>query len=63
MSGAPSSVFTFAAGLWAFVGTAPAQTPGPGVVPFIVINEPVLVLRHVRVIDGTGSAARDPRRV
>jgi hypothetical protein len=28
-------------------------------VPFVAINEPVVVLRHVRVIDGTGSAARD----
>jgi amidohydrolase family protein len=38
---------------------APAQAPGPEVASFVAVNEPVVVLRHVRVVDGTGSAARD----
>jgi hypothetical protein len=49
MSIAPSSVFAVAASLWAVGETAAAQTPGTGVTPFVAINEPVVVLRHVRV--------------
>ena len=40
-----------------------AQTPGPDATPFIVVNEPALVLRHVRLIDGSGSPARDDQSV
>ncbi|HSS44758.1 MAG TPA: amidohydrolase family protein [Thermoanaerobaculia bacterium] len=40
-----------------------AQTPGPDVAPFIAINEPVLVLNHVWVIDGTGAPAREDQAV
>ena len=63
MSVAPASVFTLAASLWAFGEAASAQTPGPEVVPFVAINAPVVVLRHVRVIDGTGTAARDDQSI
>jgi imidazolonepropionase-like amidohydrolase len=63
MSIVPSLVFAVAAILWAFGGTALAQTPGPEVTPFVAINQPVVVLRHVRVIDGTGSAARDDQSI
>ena len=50
-------------GCCAIVGRAPAQTPGPEVMPFIAMNERVAVLRHVRVIDGTGAAARDDQSI
>jgi imidazolonepropionase-like amidohydrolase len=57
------SVFTLLASLWAEAGRASAQTPGPEVTPFIAINEPVVVLQHVRVIDGTGAPVRDDQSV
>jgi Amidohydrolase family len=57
------SAFTLVVGLWADAGSASAQRPGPEVAPFIVINEPVVVLQHVRVIDGTGAPARDDQSV
>jgi imidazolonepropionase-like amidohydrolase len=63
MSIASSSVFTFAASLWAFGGAALAQTPGLEVAPFVAINEPLMVLRHVRVIDGTGTPAREDQSI
>ena len=63
MSVAPATVFTLAASLWTFGRAASAQAPGPEVVPFVAINEPVVLLRHVRVIDGTGSAARDDQSI
>jgi imidazolonepropionase-like amidohydrolase len=43
-------------------GMANAQTP-VGLKPFVAEDAPVLVLRHVRVIDGTGAAAREDQRV
>jgi N-acyl-D-aspartate/D-glutamate deacylase len=33
------------------------------VAPFVAINEPLVVLRHVRVIDGTGTPARDDQSI
>jgi imidazolonepropionase-like amidohydrolase len=42
---------------------ASAQAPDSGVTPFIAVREPVVVLRHVRVVDGTGAAARDDQSV
>src|SRR6266568_2691078 len=36
-----------------------AETMSPQVKPFIKVNAPVVALTHVRVIDGTGAAARD----
>ena len=36
-----------------------AQTSSPQVKPFIKVDAPVVALTHVRVIDGTGAAARD----
>jgi imidazolonepropionase-like amidohydrolase len=47
----------------AAVGAVSAQTPGPAVAPFVALNEPAFVLRHVRVIDGSGQAARDDQSV
>ncbi len=44
---------------------AVAQTPqlGPAVRPFVSVDAPVVALEHVRVIDGTGAAARDDQTV
>ena len=41
------------------VAPAHAQTLGPDVRPFVAVDVPVFVLQHVRVIDGTGTAARE----
>ena len=40
-----------------------AATPGPEVAPFVTVDAPVFVLRHVRVIDGTGAPAREDQSV
>ena len=43
----------------AIAGLLPAQNPlAPGVQPFVVFNDAVIALEHVRVIDGTGAPAR-----
>jgi imidazolonepropionase-like amidohydrolase len=63
MSVAPATAFALAASLWTFGGAASAQAPGPEVLPFVAVNEPVVVLRHLRVIDGTGAAARDDQSI
>ena len=40
--------------------TALCQTQfPPDVAPFVSVNAPVIVLNHVRVIDGTGAAPRE----
>jgi hypothetical protein len=45
-------------------GAVSAQTQlAPDVAPFVSINAPVLVLNHVRVIDGTAGAAKDDQAV
>lgn len=61
--GAWLSAFALLTSLWAEVGRASAQTPGPEVAPFITINAPVVVLQHVRVIDGSGAPVRDDQSV
>ncbi|HEU4799983.1 MAG TPA: amidohydrolase family protein [Gemmatimonadales bacterium] len=53
------SVFALVISLSSQERQASAQTLGPEVVPFIAINEPVVVLQNVRVIDGTGAPVRD----
>jgi len=40
-----------------------AQTLGPEVRPFVALDVPAFMLRHVRVIDGTGAAAREDQSV
>jgi imidazolonepropionase-like amidohydrolase len=40
-----------------------AQAQGPAVKPFVKIDAPVVALTHVRVIDGTGAAAREDQTV
>src|SRR5271170_6529871 len=41
---------------------SPAQTPA-GLKPYIKEDSPVLVLDHVRVIDGTGAAPLEDQRI
>lgn len=40
-----------------------AQTLSPAVKQFVKVDAPVVALEHVRVIDGTGAAARDDQTV
>jgi imidazolonepropionase-like amidohydrolase len=42
---------------------AAAQTLSPGVKEFVKVDAPVVALTHVRVIDGSGAAARDDQTV
>jgi len=42
---------------------AAAQTLSPAVKTFVKVDAPVVALTHVRVIDGTGAAARDDQTV
>ncbi len=35
----------------------------PGVKPFVTVDAPVVALQHVRVIDGTGAAAREDQTI
>jgi imidazolonepropionase-like amidohydrolase len=42
---------------------ASAQTPSPEVRQFIKVDAPIVALTHVRVIDGTGAAARQDQTV
>jgi imidazolonepropionase-like amidohydrolase len=52
----------FAAFLWT-AASVTAQTVSPQVKPFVKIDAPVVALAHVRVIDGTGAAAREDQTV
>ena len=65
MSRAVSMLSTFALliCLVAHARTTLAQTVSPDVAPFVAINQPALVLAHVRVVDGTGAPARDDQSV
>src|SRR5687767_7911467 len=56
------------AALAAVLATAPLvaqQRPEitPGIRPFVAVDAPVVALRHVRVVDGTGAPARDDQTV
>jgi enamidase len=42
---------------------AVSQTLSPQVKAFVKVDAPVIVLTHVRVIDGTGSPARDDQTI
>ncbi len=46
---------------WAALATA--QTLSPEVKEFVKVDAPVVVLQHVRVIDGTGAPAREDQTV
>jgi imidazolonepropionase-like amidohydrolase len=49
---------SFVITLIAICSVAAAQTLSPGVRQFVSVDAPVVVLTHVRVIDGTGAPAR-----
>jgi imidazolonepropionase-like amidohydrolase len=55
-------LFLLACGLVA-VGVGSAQTLSPQVRGFVKVDAPVVALTHVRVIDGTGAAAREDQTV
>jgi imidazolonepropionase-like amidohydrolase len=40
---------------------APPVAPGPAVQPYVSVAGPAVVLRHVRLIDGTGAPAQEDR--
>ena len=48
-----------------FAWTAPglSQTPSPDVKQFVKVDAPVVALEHVRVIDGTGAAAKEDQTI
>ena len=45
------------------VGAGSAQTLSPLVRGFVKVDAPVVVLTHVRVIDGTGAPAREDQTI
>lgn len=56
----------FAGGVLAailFLSVSYAQTLGPDVLPYVKVNAPTVALTHVRVIDGTGAAAREDQTI
>lgn len=54
----------FLCGSLLFAATAFAQTQKPGdVAPFVTVDASVFVLNHVRVIDGTGAAAKEDQAI
>ncbi len=44
-------------------GALISQLPSPKVKPFVKVDSPVVALTHVRVIDGTGAAAREDQTI
>jgi imidazolonepropionase-like amidohydrolase len=66
-----SEVYTIASVLLLLAATATAQTAQPSPAPtmsqitqsFITVDSPVVVLQHVRVIDGTGSGPVDDQSI
>ena len=47
----------------AYCSSAFAQTLSPEVKQFVKVDAPVVALEHVRVIDGTGAAAKEDQTV
>jgi len=56
------NMLPLAAGLLISAAVAPAQVPS-ALNPYVSEDAPVLVLMHVRVIDGTGAAAAEDQRI
>ena len=44
-------------------GALVSQVTSPQVKPFVKVDSPVVALTHVRVIDGTGAAAREDQTI
>ncbi|MGB9361405.1 MAG: amidohydrolase, partial [Candidatus Sulfotelmatobacter sp.] len=51
------------AGCLLAAGVSSAQTLSPQVRAFVKVNAPIVALTHVRVIDGTGTAAREDQTI
>lgn len=49
--------------LIALAAQAAAQTQSPDVAPFLAVRDSAFVLRHVRVVDGTGAAPADDQSI
>jgi imidazolonepropionase-like amidohydrolase len=45
------------------LGAQASQTLGPAVKAFVTVDAPLFALTHIRVIDGTGSPARDDQTI
>ena len=58
-----SFLFTFSTLLAVVLGASAQSRLIPGVQPFVSFNDPIVALEHVRVIDGTGAAARDDQTI
>ena len=50
-------------GLLVLCSFAVAQNLSPEVKEFVKVDAPIVVLQHVRVIDGTGSPAREDQTI
>jgi cytosine/adenosine deaminase-related metal-dependent hydrolase len=50
-------------GLLSSVVLSQARQVTPAVAPYVTVNAPVVALTHVRVVDGTGAAAREDQTV
>jgi imidazolonepropionase-like amidohydrolase len=48
---------------WLMTGSSFAQAPPSALKPYVSEDSPVLVLTHVRVIDGTGAAPMEDQRI
>ena len=48
---------------WVWAGIVLGQTLSPQVKAFVKVDSPIVVLTHVRVIDGTGAPAREDQTV
>jgi imidazolonepropionase-like amidohydrolase len=59
--GTAAALATLAAASAAPAILAPPAVPGPGVQPYVKVNARTVVLRHARVIDGTGAPAQADR--
>jgi len=52
-----------AAALWASAAFAQPRPLAPNVAGFVSVNAPVVALTHVRVVDGTGTPAREDQTI
>ena len=61
--GTAAAFLTLAAAKAAPQILAPPAAPGPGVQPYVKVGNPVVILTHARVIDGTGGPAQEDRTI
>lgn len=58
-----AAALAFFAGAHAAPVLAPPVAPGPAVQPYVALSAATMVLRHVRLIDGTGAPAQTDRSI